>query len=483
MIQRITTKRRRQILPAERLERVLAWGGASSDICYVYRPATLDDLQAVFDVARRAGRTIGFRGSGNSYGDAALNGENVLVDFRRMNRILAWEPETGVITVEPGVTLEKLWEYVIEDGWWPPVATGTSKISLGGGAAMNVHGKNVWQKGTIGDHILWFDLMLPSGEILRCSRDEQRDIFFAAIGGMGLLGAFTAITLQMKRIYSGLLRVDALVSRNLGHMLNQVHDYVERSDYTVGWIDAFARGQGLGRGQIHAAHYLGPGEDPYPAQSLQLRRQRPPELLFGVMPAAVMWLLMRPFMNDVGVPWVNRAKYWSSVLQDGHTFTQAHASFHFLLDYIPNWKMAYGPGGLVQYQSFVPVDTAEDAFAELLRLGQQRGQVNYLSVLKRHRPDPFLLTHGLDGFSLAMDFRITQSNRSAIIALGREMDRVVLDAGGRFYFAKDSLMRPDVARAFLGDETIARFCALKERLDPEGLLETNLWRRLFAPLT
>jgi hypothetical protein len=59
------------------------------------------------------------------------------------------------------------------------------------------------------------------------------------------------------------------------------------------------------------------------------------------------------------------------------------------------------------------------------------------------------------------------------------MDEIVLAAGGRFYFAKDSTLRPDVVAGYLGAETIERFMALKARCDPSNILQTNLSRRLF----
>jgi FAD/FMN-containing dehydrogenase len=150
-----------------------------------------------------------------------------------------------------------------------------------------------------------------------------------------------------------------------------------------------------------------------------------------------------------------------------------------LLDAIP-FKNAYGPDGIIQYQAFIPAERARKTMATLLEMGRTHGVPNYLSVLKRHRPDPFPMTHGLDGYSLAMDFHLSGGNRARVRQLTREMDEVVLAAGGRFYFAKDSTLRPEVVQAYLGEETIARFRAVKERCDPEGLIETNLWRRLFS---
>jgi len=466
-------------LSEEHLERVDSWGGASSGMSYVYRPTTVDSLGKVFEIAVKNGRSVGLRGGGNSYGDAAMNDENLLLDLRRMNRILDWNPESGIVRVEPGVTISALWQYILEDGWWPPVVTGTSKTTIGGCAAMNVHGKNAHQVGTIGDHILEFDMMLPSTEIITCSPQENSDIFYAAIGGAGLLGCFTSLTMQMKRIYSGFVRVQTQAQVDLAGMFDYFYENVEDSSYIVGWMDAFGSGNGLGRGDVHRADYLKPGEDANPSQSLRLENQYPPENLLGVIPKSIMWMGMRPMMNNFGTRFVNLAKYYAGHITGGANYLQSHAAFHFLLDYVPNWKKSYGSGGLIQYQPFIPKENAQSAFADILRVCQYYGQPNYLTVFKRHKPDRFLLSHALDGFSMAMDFRITGSNQGKILKITRQLDEIVLAANGRFYFAKDSTLRPAVARAFLGDEAITQFQTLKERCDPDNILQTNLWRRVF----
>jgi decaprenylphospho-beta-D-ribofuranose 2-oxidase len=469
------------LLSNERLEQVPAWGGASHSLSHVYRPTTVDQLRELFTLARQTGRTVGLRGGGNSYGDAAMNAENILLDLRRMNRILAWDPENGRIQAEPGVTLSQLWQYVLEDGWWPPVVTGTMKTTLGGCAAMNVHGKNAYQLGTIGDHILAFDLLLPTGKLVKCSRERNSDLFHAAIGGFGMLGCFTSFTLQLKPIHSGYLLVETCAQPNLAGMFDYFEQNLDSSDYIVGWIDAFAGGKQLGRGDVHKASYLPPGADPNPSQSLRLDFQNLPDTMFGFMPRSIIWLMMRPFMNNLGTRFINMAKYYAGHFGGQKKYWQTHAAFHFLLDYVPNWKKAYGPGGLIQYQPFIPKEKAHDAFAALLRQCQLRGLPNYLTVFKRHRPDDFLMSYGrgLDGYSLAMDFRVTSRSRERLVALARELDEIVLQADGRFYFAKDSTLRPQIATAYLGQETIDKFRALKQRCDPDQLLETNLWRRIF----
>lgn len=466
-------------LPEERLERVASWGGASSGMGYVYRPSTVDGIRDVFELARKCCRSVGLRGSGNSYGDATLNDENIILSLRRMNRILEWDPAGGHVRVEPGVTIAQLWQYVIEDGWWPPVVPGTSKPTVGGCAGMNVHGKNAWNSGTFGDHIQEFELMLPSGQLVTCNRGENSTLFHAAIGGFGMFGIFTSLTLKLRRIYSGMLDVKALASGNLAEMISCFEELLPTSDYLVGWIDALARGRSLGRGQIHQAQYLPPGVDTSSAQSLHLERQQIPDTLFGIVPNSVMWRLMRPFMSDFGARLANTGKYWSSRLTNGSEYRQSHVAFHFLLDYVPGWKRSYGPGGLIQYQSFVPVDSALETYSSMLKLCQRHGLPSYLVVLKRHRPDDFLITHGVDGYSMAMDFRVTARRRPRLREMAAQLDELVLAAGGKFYLAKDSTLRPEVARAYLGSEVVKTLQDLKEQYDPENLLQSNLWRRLF----
>jgi FAD/FMN-containing dehydrogenase len=265
---------------------------------------------------------------------------------------------------------------------------------------------------------------------------------------------------------------------NLSQHLRDLLDNTPHYDYIVGWLDTTASGKNLGRGQIHAARNLKEGEDPSAHETMQLTYQHLPDRLFGIMPKSLLHYLMNPFMNNLGVVGINTAKYVASLRK--HTFRQSHAEFHFLLDYVPNWERSFGRGGLIQYQSFLPKETAEDAWREMLALSLKRGMPSYLGVTKRHRPDQFLLTHGVDGFSLALDFKVTDHRRAKLSKMLQEFDRIVLNAGGRFYFAKNSETSAETARAFLGEETIRKFKELKKRCDPNNLLGSDLFRRVFG---
>lgn len=464
-------------IPFNRLFLLENFGHSLHAPSYLYRPGNLEEIGQLFHFAKQNDQSITLRGAGRSYNDAALNGGGIVLDLQRMNRILSWDRATGLVRVEPGVTLRQLWQQILPDGWWPPVVSGTMTTTLGGCLGTNVHGKNNFRMGPIGEHVVEFTALLPTGAEITCTPKKNGDLFRAMIGGLGLLGVFTSITIQAKKMYSGLLNVHAWPVADLQHHLAGILEAAPDHSYTVGWLDATAGGKGLGRGQLHTADYLLEGEDPDSRHTLSVDYQTLPDKFFGLVPKSILHYFMTPFSNNPGWGLVSTAKYILGMRES--TYRQSHAAFHFLLDYVPDWERAYGRGGLVQYQSFLPGETALDAWTEMLKLSLRRGLPSYLGVTKRHRPDAFLLTHAVDGFSLALDFKVTDHNRSRLSAMFQDFDRIVLDAGGRFYFAKNSETTASTTRRFLGKVAVEKFRLLKQRCDPHGILESDLYRRIF----
>lgn len=459
------------------LETIDAWGRNKSAAGYVYRPSTVDAILDVVKFARESQARIVLRGAGRSYGDASLGAEQLILDISRLNRILEWNPDSGRIVCEAGVTIEQLWKYCIGDGWWPPVVSGTMAPTLAGALGMNIHGKNNFKVGTIGQHVSEIDVALADGHLVTCSPTLYSDLFHAVIGGFGSLGVITRVVLQMKHVDSGKLVVDPIYAKNLDHMFAIFEERIPSADYLVGWIDAFSTGDSLGRGQVHQANYSKSDDG---TQSLRVESQDLPDNIFGLIPKSILWRFMKPFVNDAGMKLINWAKATASRLKDGVVHEESHAGFAFLLDYVPNWKLAYGSHGLIQYQAFVPAASAKQCFKTILERCQNAGLVPYLAVFKQHRMDPFLMTHAVDGFSLALDFRLTANNRKRVWALAAELDALLLTSGGRFYFAKDATLSADRIQEYLNEPRVQRFLAIKQEVDPDGIFRSDLFERIFG---
>ncbi len=462
-------------LETSRISRISGFGMTRSADGYIYRPSTVDEAKEVFALAHRTHRQVVMRGAGRSYGDANIGVECIVLDNRRMNKILSWDKTSGVIEAECGVTIEQLWRYTLEDGWWPPVVSGTMYPTLGGALAMNIHGKNNFCAGTLGEHVLEMDVLTPDGRLMTLTPKD--DVFYAVISSAGLLAMITRVKLQMKKVHSGNLRVLPVSIKSWDHQFATFEQYEHSADYMVSWIDCFGAEAVAGRGLFHAAWYMDePGEHPV---TLLQSHQDLPDTVMGFWPKSMVWRILKKFNNRLGMEFVNWAKFASSQkMGDGRPHSQSLVGYSFLLDYVPDWRNAYLPHGFIQYQSFVPKEYARKVFEYQIRMQQQAGLESFLAVMKRHRPDKFLFSHAVDGYSLALDFKVTRKNWRRLIALCHQMNDLVLQAGGRFYFAKDSTLRASDVRAYLGEETLAKFASYKDQLDPEHVLTSELARRV-----
>jgi decaprenylphospho-beta-D-ribofuranose 2-oxidase len=454
------------------------FGRASIGLSVFVKPTTTEELQRSLERAANEGIRVAFRGNGRSYGDAALNTGQLVIDMTAMDKVLSWDGETGVLEAQPGLTINQLWQHCLADGWWPPVVPGTSWPTLGGCVAMNIHGKNHYKMGGFGDHVLELDLLTPAGERLLLSREDNPELFHGVLGGFGMLGCVTRVKLQMKKVHGGRLIVRQWALPTLSHQFD-AWEHCHSEDYFVSWTDCLGFGSSqAGRSQMHSARYVQPGQDDEGAMTLHRDAQKLPGSMMGV-PAPLVPLVLKVFYshNEL-VRLMNTAKYTASYYGSTAPFFQSHAGFHFLLDQLPGFREAYGPGGFIQFQPFVPKDSAQEVFAEIIRVGKRRDLPSYLGVVKRYRPDDFLLSHALDGYSLALDFRVTASNRQALWQTCRELADLVLDAGGKFYPAKDLILRADQFRRAFGQERITAFRNLRQRVDPDRLLRTDLAERL-----
>lgn len=447
----------------------------------VLRPTSAEQVAAAFADVRARGGSIALRGAGCSYGDAATSRDGYVLDLSRMNRIFGFDPVSGLADVEPGVTVRDLWRRAIGHGFWPKVVSGTMAVSMGGAAAMNIHGKNNFALGSFGECVHAFDLLLPNGTTVHCTRESDPALFHAAISGFGMLGAFTRLQIQTKRVHSGRLRVWGIVANDLDHNLQILEDLRGKADYLVSWLDLHGKGVALGRGLMHRADQLQPGEDPEGLRFLDPALQDVPPNLFGVVPKGWLWPGMWGAVHCKQVHLVNWLKFQAGYREERQSpYLQTHGAFHFLLDYVPRWQWMTKPGGLIQFQPFVPFRHGSRVLRTIIERCQAAGHVPYLGVLKRHRPDPFLMTHAVDGYSLAMDFAVSSSagRRKELWKLCQDLAEVVLDAGGRFYYAKDAVLLQSSFARVHGEPAVAQFRALKERCDPERLLQTDLSRRL-----
>lgn len=420
------------------------WGRYPKADCRVLAPRGEAELRA----ALAAESSLIARGNGRSYGDPALNPRATL-SFRQADRLLAFDPQTGLLEAEAGVLLADIIETFLPRGWFVTVTPGTKFVSLGGMIAADVHGKNHHKDGSFGGHIESLQLMLADGRVVRCSAQENRELFGATCGGMGLTGVIRSARLRLRRVESAHIRQETIKTRTL----NQTMEVFEASrdwTYSVAWIDCLAGGGRLGRALVYRGEHARADELP------EGLRARP----FHIAPRRARTV---PFdfpgfaLNRWSVTAFNALYYAAG---RAGTAIVDYDHYFYPLDAIHDWNRIYGAAGFVQYQCVLPKPASRQGLTEILGRVARAGSGSFLSVLKLLGPGRGMLSFPMEGYTLALDFPANPQT----FALLRDLDAIVAAHGGRIYLAKDA--RTDAGLFKSGYPSFDAFEAARRAADP-----------------
>ncbi|MTJ03260.1 MAG: FAD-binding oxidoreductase [Sediminimonas qiaohouensis] len=419
-----------------------SWGRALAVTGDIARPERISALRAL-----PAAPAIGNR---RSYGDACINGAGPVIDMTRLDRLLSFDEDTGVLEAEAGVTLGEITRLMAPRGWLLPVLPGTGFATLGGAIAMDVHGKNHQNAGSFGQHVSAIRLM-QKGKARQITAKSAPTLMRATIGGLGQTGVIVSARVQMIPVSGETMQVRE--SRVTGWDEHIALLDASEATYTVGWLDAGARGAALGRGIVEEGEI---GPDP----------ARPPRSPHTVPLTAPHWALSKPIVRAFN------ALYYRRVPAAGRTVTKRLEDYFFPLDKIHDWNRLYGRRGFHQFQCVVPPEKATALHAMLSRIADS-GLASPLAVLKRLGPGRGgMMSFPMEGYTLAVDF----PNRARARDLIASLESDVSEAGGRLYLAKDALAAPDTIRAMYPEH--ADWAAAAAKADPDGALETDMTRRL-----
>ena len=338
-------------------------------------------------------------------------------------------------------------------------------MTVGGAIAADVHGKNHHVAGSFARHVRSLDIALPGGELRTVTEESDPELFWATAGGMGLTGLVVRAVVQLKRVGTSRVKVDTVRTADIDETMAVLTEHDRAFGYTVAWSDSLARGARLGRSVVTSGDFAEPGDLP-PADRADPFAFRPGARL-GVPPGFPPGLINRYTVALANEAWYRKAP------RSRQGELQTIGTFFHPLDGIRNWNRVYGPGGFRQYQYVLPFGQ-EAAVRRSFELVSRGRAASFVTVLKRFGAgDPGLLSFPMPGWTLALD--VPARTRGLAGLLG-SLDRLVIEAGGRVYLAKDSRV-PAGALAEMYPR-LAEFRKLRAEFDPAGLLASDLSRRL-----
>jgi FAD/FMN-containing dehydrogenase len=392
-------------------------------------------------------------GMGRSYGDVCLLKDGTLLQTTAMNRLLDFDPLTGLLTAEAGITLAQILDFCVPRGFFLPVSPGTKYVTLGGAIANDIHGKNHHVAGTFGCHVTQFELVRSDGSHLHCTPTQNPDYYSATIGGLGLTGVITWAQLRMKPIVTRMIDYRGIQFHGIDEFLDLTKQ-AEHVEYTVSWVDCTSTGKNFCRGIfMEGDHAKAPGP---------LKISGKPKLTFPIeLPGFA--------LNGATVGAFNTL-FFNKQIKKTVTALQDYEPFFYPLDAVLKWNKMYGKRGLLQFQYAIPWEHAKEGTVAILQEVAKSGLASFLAVLKAFGdvPSPGMMSFPKPGITLALDFPIKPE---VSFALFDRLATMTNEFGGRLYPAKDARMTAPQFQEFYPQwERFARY------KDPA--LTSSFWERV-----
>jgi FAD/FMN-containing dehydrogenase len=411
------------------------------------------DLSALPDVQ---GTLLPY-GNGRSYGDVALNDGESLLLTKGLDRFIAFDPVSGTLSCEAGVLIGEILQLIVPRGWFVPVTPGTRFVTVGGAIANDVHGKNHHRRGSFGNHVTRLRLLRSDRGPVDCSPESNPELFSATIGGLGLTGLMLSAEFQLIPVAGSYLRMETRRFSNLAEFFEISAESEQQWEYTVAWVDCIAKGKHAGRGVFYRAEHC----DYAPSRTF-VYRTRPQ------IPFAPPFSFVNHFTSSV----FNQIYYRASPSRARVTY-QHYLPFFYPLDNLPGWNSLYGPRGFLQHQCVVPLDRT-DALREIFDEVGRDGHGSFLAVLKVFGDIESLglLSFPRPGVTLAIDLPIVGKRTFQFLD---RLDRIVFEAGGAVYPAKDARMSPSTF-----ERGFPRAAEFERYRDPR--FDSSFWRRVRSGL-
>lgn len=386
-------------------------------------------------------------GLGRSYGDSAVASQ--ILDMRTYDHFLDFDDNSGVIACQAGVSLDEVLKVSVPKGWFLSVTPGTKFVTVGGCIASDVHGKNHHAVGCFSQFLLWLDLMLPNGDVIRCSKGENAEAFLATCGGMGLTGIILRAAIQLQPISSSYIDQETIKTTGLEHTL-EMFEQTASADYSVAWIDCLAKGEQQGRCILTTGTHSTVGElDVHSAGKLSIPVDFPTITLNSLSIKAFNTLYYHKEQKDVSRAVVHYDPYF------------------YPLDKLHNWNKMYGKNGFIQYQFVVPYEAGLKALRSALNAMAESGKASFLAVLKHlGAENNNYLSFPMEGYTLAVDFKWHPELPGLISVL----NDIVLNYGGRIYLAKDGMMGAEMLRKTYPH--LEQFIALRKQLNTKSVFNS-----------
>ncbi len=417
-------------------------------LCKSVRPEKYDDIFNIRETPLIA------RGAGLSYCNAGASAAGIVVDMRRMNKILAFDSQAKTITVEAGISVGELNNFLISRNFILPVLPGYPMITAGGCIAFNIHGKSQFKVGTFGDWVQELNVYHPVHGEMVCSPQQNKELFNLTIGGFGLTGIIISAKLGFKTLPGGNIQSERIFVKNIFEAVSYMRDAENNYEYVYSWNDLNRKNTGFGRGIVYLEKYV--------QGKTAVRNYSDKMPLSYKLPA---------LHSDLTVTAMCSVYYQLEKLKS-KTTKQDLMQGSFPLYNKEIYYYLFGKKGFREYQMLIPYKSYEKAFNEIQQLIQRNKIAVALGSLKLFNGTTHQLSFSGEGVCLTID--VQESHKA--ITFFRDLDAVCVKFNAIVNLSKDS--RADhsfISAVFPGFE---EFRKKIQSFDPGNVISSELKTRI-----
>lgn len=431
------------------------------------------EVQRLVRQARAARDPIAVAGSRHAMGGQQFASGAPLLDSRSANRVLHFDSDRGLLEVQAGAEWPEIFEWLLsgqggsEAGAWGirQKQTGADRFTIGGSLSANIHGRGLTMRPFVSD-IEDFTIVDASGEMHRCSRTENRELFSLVCGGYGLFGVVVSATLRLApRVKLERVVEIESVERLAARFEERIADGYTFGDFQFG-IDPRS-GTFLHDG-VFSCYRPVSADTPVPDVQGELNEEQWRQLLIlaHAKKAEAYRLYTEYYLSMSGQIYWSDTHQLSTYLLDYHRFvdasTGARPGSEMITEiYVPRHRLAHF------------MSAAADDF--------RRNDVNvvYGTVRLIERDEESFLAWAREPwacviFNLHVDHANHAPAREAFVRL---ID-LALDRGGSYYLTYHRWARRDQVEA--AHPRFREFLRMKEHYDPELIFQSDWWRHYAA---
>ena len=397
------------------------------------------------------------RGAGLSYAPASFGKDKLIRDMRSFDRILEFDESSKLVVVEAGISLKKLLTWSFSKQLFLPVLPGQPEITVGGCVAANVHGKNPYKDGTFMEQVEWIELSHPTLGTKIISRSNEKKIFNATCGGLGLTGIITKVALKLQKLSSEIVILSPKKTESLKNTLEIMKQHTS-DDLLYSWnmgSTLFNFGKGIVTSGIFS--------DDSSSKTPQIKERKGMNSNDRLLPFSLWNTLSSPIINSI-----NRK------IQSGKNIVKKDV-YSALFPFVGTARMfygLYGSNGFNEYQVLIKKKYSVEFIDDLTKLIKSEKPSLTILVMKLFNGKQKLLHFSDEGLSIILNLKHCNSTLKFL----KKLDDIVISYKALPYIVKDSRLTKEVVEQCYPEYHV--FKEILNEIDPKRIFKSELSERM-----